>query len=434
MKILIIGGGAREHALAWKLKQSTRVEHIWCIPGNAGIGEIAECIPGDLARVDKLAEAAQELRPDLTIIGPEQPLVLGIADEFDKCGLRVLGPSHAAAQLEGSKVFAKSFMERHKIPTASVYGIFNNAADAYTSLCEVDWPVVVKADGLCAGKGVLVTSSPDEATSFIERLMEKGEFGDAGRRVIIEEGLVGEELSYIVLTDGADFIPFAPSRDYKRVFDGDAGPNTGGMGAISTDDLISSELQRDIQKTIVTPTIRAMAEEGRPYRGFLYFGLMLTPDGPKVLEFNCRLGDPETEVLVMRMNFDLAAAAEAALSDKIKSFAADWHPAVSACVVLTSDGYPAKPLIGKAISGLESIVARQGLAAFHGGTVRREDIYYTSSGRALTISATGASLAEARTAVYEAVSKIHFDGMHFRRDIGGAEGSASKQAKSQGLG
>lgn len=435
MKILIIGGGAREHALAWKLKHSRLVEHIWCIPGNAGISEIAECIPGDLARVDKLADAALGLKPDLTIVGPEQPLVLGVADEFEKRGLRLLGPSRAAAQLEGSKIFAKQFMERHKIPTASVYGIFDSAVDAYTSLCEVDWPVVVKADGLCAGKGVLVTSSPDEATSFIERLMEKDEFGDAGRRVIIEDGLAGEEVSYIVLTDGTDFVPFAPSRDYKRVFDGDAGPNTGGMGAISTDDLISAELHQVIQNTIVKPTIRGMSEEGHTYRGFLYFGLMLTSIGPKVLEFNCRLGDPETEALVMRMNFDLAQAAEAALSGKLKSFAANWHPAASTCVVLASEGYPAKPLIGKAISDISGMVAGQGLAIFHGGTVKRDDSYYTSSGRALALSAAGASLSEARTAVYKAVGKIHFDGMHFRKDIGGAdESAANKQVRTQGLG
>lgn len=426
MKMLIIGGGAREHALAWKLKQSKRVERIWCIPGNAGISEVAECVSGDLARVSELAETAQKLRPDLTIVGPEQPLVLGIADEFDKRGLRLLGPSRAAAQLEGSKVFAKEFMKRHRIPTASVYGIFDNAVDAYTSLCEVDWPVVVKADGLCAGKGVLVTSSPDEATAFIERLMETGEFGDAGKRVVMEEGLTGDELSYIVLTDGTDYVPFAPSRDYKRAFDGDAGPNTGGMGAISDDGLLSAELEHAIQDAIVTPTIRGMAEEGRTYRGFLYFGLMLTSDGPKVLEFNCRLGDPETEALVMRMNFDLADAAEAALSSELSSFHANWSPAASACVVLASEGYPSKPVTGRPISGLEDLAKGPGLAAFHGATVRREGEYYTSSGRVLIVSGAAGSMSDARTTVYKAVDKIHFVGMHFRKDIGGAAQGAGR--------
>lgn len=426
MKILIIGGGAREHALAWKLRQSKRVEQLWCIPGNAGISEIAECIPGDLARVDTLAGAAQKLRADLTIVGPEHPLVLGIADEFEKRGLRLLGPSRAAAQLEGNKVFAKEFMERHKIPTASVYGIFDNAVDAYTSLCEVDWPVVVKADGLCAGKGVLVTSSPDEATSFIERLMERNEFGEAGKRVLIEEGLAGEELSYIVLTDGTGYVSLAPSRDYKRAFDGNTGPNTGGMGAISTDHLISARLRETIESAIVAPTIRGISEEGLTYRGFLYFGLMLTSDGPKVLEFNCRLGDPETEALVMRMAFDLAEAAEATLSDGLSSFRANWSPAASACIVLASEGYPGKPVIGRPISGLENVAQQDGLAAFHGATAKRDDEYYTSSGRVMTISAAARSLGGARTAVYEAIDKIHFDGMHFRRDIGRTAQAASK--------
>lgn len=314
MKILIIGGGGREHALAWKLRQSPQVDHIWCLPGNAGIADVAECLAGSVADVEQIAKVAQVLGPDLTIVGPEQPLVLGIADEFQKHGLPLLGPSRASAQLEGSKVFAKEFMSRRGIPTAPTYGVFDNAVDAYTSLCEVDWPVVVKADGLCAGKGVLVTSSPDEATAFIERLMEKREFGEAGQHVIIEEGIDGVEISYIVLTDGESFVPLAPARDYKRAFDGDAGPNTGGMGAISSDDLLSGELEKEIRDRIVSPTISGMAREGHRYRGFLYFGLMITKNGPKVLEFNCRLGDPETEVLVMRMDFDLAAAANAVLS------------------------------------------------------------------------------------------------------------------------
>lgn len=418
MKILIIGGGAREHALIWKLRQSHGVEHIWCIPGNAGISTVAECLPGDLARVDALAETARALKPDITIVGPERPLVLGIADEFDKHGLRLLGPSRAASQLEGSKVFAKQFMQRNNIPTAAVYGIFDNAVDAYASLCEVDWPVVVKADGLCAGKGVLVTSSPDEATSFIERLMERNEFGDAGGRVVIEEGLAGPEISYIVLTDGEGFIPLAPSRDYKRAFDGDLGPNTGGMGAISNDALVSKTLQGIIHESIVAPTIRGMASEGHAYRGFLYFGLMLTPDGPKVLEFNCRLGDPETEALVMRMNFDLVDAVESALQRKVTSFRAEWSPAASTCVVLASEGYPGKPVTGRLVVGLNAVDQGTTIAVFHGATVRDGNKYYTSSGRALAICAAGDSASDVRTAVYRAVQGISFEGMHYRKDIG----------------
>ena len=425
MKILVIGGGAREHALVWKLRQSPLVQHLWCVPGNAGIAELAECIDGSTADVQKLTETAGALKPDLTIVGPEQPLVLGIADEFEKCGLPILGPTRAAAQLEGSKVFAKEFMARHSIPTASAYGIFDNAVDAYTALCEVDWPVVIKADGLCAGKGVLVTSSPDEATAFIERLMEKGEFGEAGKRVIIEEGLAGRELSYIVLTDGGHFVPLAPSRDYKRALDGDSGPNTGGMGAISTSDLISADLEAQIQERIVRPTRAGIAKDIGNYRGFLYFGLMLTSDGAKVLEFNCRLGDPETEALVMRMNFDLAAAARAAVGEKLGDVHANWSPAASACIVLAAEGYPGKPQTEKKISGLERMTQDTTLAIFHGGTQRKGSIHYSSSGRVLTVAASGSSLADARKRAYTAAQQISFEGVHYRKDIGLEAGTAA---------
>lgn len=425
MKILVIGGGAREHALVWKLRQSSLVEHLWCIPGNGGIAELAECIGGSAADVQQLAETASHLKPNLTIVGPEQPLVLGIADEFEKRGLPLLGPARTTAQLEGSKVFAKEFMARHSIPTANPYGIFDNAVDAYTSLCEVDWPVVVKADGLCAGKGVLVTSSPDEATAFIERLMEKGEFGDAGKRAIIEEGLAGHELSYIVLTDGEHFVPLAPSRDYKRAFDGDAGPNTGGMGAISTSDLISADLEAQIQERIVLPTLAGIAKDVGNYSGFLYFGLMLTADGPKVLEFNCRLGDPETEALVMRMGFDLAAAALATVNGRLGDFRANWSPAASACVVLAAEGYPGKSHNGQQISGSDKLKQDSTLAVFHGGTQRKGNYYYTNSGRVLTVAASGNSLANARKRAYATAQQISFEGMHYRKDIGLEAGSAA---------
>ena len=425
VKVLVIGGGAREHALVWKLRQSALVEHLWCVPGNAGIAELAECIDGTIADVQRLAEIAAELKSDLTIVGPEQPLVLGVANEFEKRGLPILGPTRAAAQLEGSKVFAKEFMARHGIPTASAYGIFDNAVDAYTALCEVDWPVVVKADGLCAGKGVLVTSSPDEATAFIERLMEKGEFGDAGKRVIVEEGLAGRELSYIVLTDGERHVPLAPSRDYKRAFDGDAGPNTGGMGAISTSELLSAELEAQIETRIVRPTLAGIAKDAGKYSGFLYLGLMLTSDGPKVLEFNCRLGDPETQALVMRMDFDLAATAQAAAAGKLGDVHANWSPAASTCVVLAADGYPGKPQTGKQIGGFDKVKKDSTLAIFHGGTRCKGNMYYTSSGRVLTLATSGSSVAEARKRAYAAAQQISFEGMHYRKDIGLEAGTAA---------
>ena len=421
MKILVIGSGAREHALAWKLEQSPQVEHVWCAPGNDGIAQIAECVAANPGDVSGMADIARKLNPDLTIVGPEQPLVLGIADEFANRGLPIVGPSRDAAQLEGSKVFAKEFMQRHGIPTASTYGIFDAAVDAYTSLCEVDWPVVVKADGLCGGKGVLVTSSPDEATAFIERLMEGNEFGDAGKRVIIEEGLSGPEISYMVLTDGEKFVPLAASRDYKRAFDDDMGPNTGGMGAISTEDLISAEAEIVIQEKVVRPTIAGMSRDGKEYKGFLYFGLMMTSTGPKVLEFNCRLGDPETEALVMRMNFDLAALLRAAVTGDLDSVTLNWTPKVSLSLVLAAGGYPGAPKIGASIAGLDK--ARD-CAIFHAGTKKKADLYYVSSGRVLNVAAAGESIGEARTKAYGAAKQIFFEGMHYRNDIGAKSAQA----------
>ena len=425
MRVLIIGGGGREHALAWKLRQSAKVERLWCAPGNGGISEDAECVEANVADVASLANLAERLKADLTLVGPEQPLVLGVADEFAKRGLMLVGPSREAARLEGSKVFAKEFLKRNGIPTAATYGIFNSAVDAYTSLCEVDWPVVVKADGLCGGKGVLVTSSPDEATAFIERLMEKREFGDAGKAVILEEGLQGREISYIVLTDGENYLPLAPTRDYKRAFDGDEGPNTGGMGAICSDDLISRELDEAIQTQIVRPTIAGMAKEGRPFRGFLYFGLMVTTGGPKVLEFNCRLGDPETEALVMRMNFDLCEALIQATSGTLIDFRMRWEPKASACIVLAARNYPGKPETGHKIEGLKPDSANADVAVFHAGTRKQEGGYYTNSGRVLTVSARAGSLAEARRKAYDAVSRILFEGMHYRKDIGSEAGEVA---------
>lgn len=424
MRILVIGGGAREHALAWKLRQSALVKHIWCMPGNAGIAEIAECIAGDISDVRRTTEIAQELKPDITIVGPEQPLTLGVAEEFERRGLRLLGPSSPAARLEGSKIFAKEFMNRHGIPTAPLYGVFNDAPSASDALCKVEWPVVVKADGLCAGKGVLVTSLRDEAEAFIECLIDGGEFGEAGRCVILEKGLMGREVSYIVLTDGESFLPLAPARDYKRIFDGDEGPNTGGMGAISTGELLSAELERIIQETVVRPTIKGLARDGLKYLGFLYFGLMITNRGPKVLEFNCRLGDPETEALVMRMNFDLAAAADAAVCGELAKFTMDWTPAASACVVLASAGYPGKPQTGQKISGILS-TDRSDVAIFHAATELKDGYYYVRSGRVLTVAAAAETVANARLAAYAQARRISFDGMQFRRDIGGELESAA---------
>ena len=418
MKILVIGSGGREHAIVWKLRQSAAVEKIWCAPGNGGISTDAECVPLNLKDVRAAADLASELGVELTIVGPELPLALGIADEFAKRGLALLGPSQKAAQLETSKVFAKKFMERFRIPTAATYGIYDSPIDAYTALCSVDWPLVVKADGLCAGKGVLVTSSPDDAATFIDRLMEKNEFGDAGKHVLLEEGLSGRELSYIILMDGKNFVSLAPTRDHKRVFDNDEGPNTGGMGAFSDADILPRELEAKILEMIVKPTLAGLQKEGMSYCGFLYFGLMLTSDGPKVLEYNCRLGDPETQAILLRADFDFADACARAAGGNLWGLQAKNSNGASVCVIVASEGYPDNPKTGKEITGLEAAAGVTGATIFHSGTRREGEKFYTTGGRVLGVAASGKDLPEAREIAYDAASKVRIDGAHYRKDIG----------------
>jgi phosphoribosylamine---glycine ligase len=417
MKILVVGGGGREHALVWKLKQSPRVEKIWCVPGNGGIGSEAECLAGDPADVPALLNLAGKLAPDLTVVGPELPLVNGISDAFQSRNWPVVGPSKHAAQLEGSKIFAKEFLQRHAIPTAEMYGAYDSPGDAYSALCAVDWPVVIKADGLCAGKGVFVAPNPDAATDFIERAMEKKEFGPGAQRILLEEALDGEELSFIVVTDGQRYAPLVPTRDHKRVFDGNQGPNTGGMGAYSTDNLLSAELRQRVLSTVVEPTLRALAEDAIPYQGFLYFGLMLTASGPKVLEFNCRLGDPETQAIAVRMNFDLAEVLADVAAGRLDPAKLKWKTGASVCVVLASGGYPGKFEPGKKITGLTDAEQVSGVNVFHAGTARQGDSFATTGGRVLGVTSQSPSLDAAIAAAYAAAGKIHFDGMHYRKDI-----------------
>jgi len=421
MKILIIGGGGREHAIAWKLRQSASVEKIWCAPGNGGISRDAECVPLHVGDVKAAADLALKLGADLTIVGPELPLVQGIADEFKQRGLAILGPPKMAAQLEGSKIFAKEFMTRNGIPTAGVYGAFAAPREACAKLDSVAWPVVVKADGLCAGKGVLVTSAASEAKEFLERLMNGDEFGDAGKRVLLEEGIAGKELSYIILTDGTNFISLAPVRDHKRAFDNDEGPNTGGMGTYSTDGMLTRELEEQILERVVRPTLAGLRKEKMEYRGFIFFGLMLTKDGPKVLEYNCRLGDPETQAILLRADFDFAAACMDAARGKLDGAGAKWIPGASVCVVMASEGYPASPVLGKPIVGLEEAEKVPQVAVFHAGTRREGVNYYTSGGRILGVAAVGDSLAGAHRAAYDAASRIRIPGAYYRRDIGVAD-------------
>jgi phosphoribosylamine--glycine ligase len=429
MKILVIGGGGREHALAWKLRQSPLVTKLWCTPGNGGILQDAECVAADAGDVQGLAELAQRLGADLTVVGPEGPLVLGVADEFARRGLRILAPSKQAAQLEGSKVFTKRFLERHNLPTAGIQGIYESAADAYEGLKSAKFPLVLKADGLCAGKGVLVAQSFEEAKSFIHRAMEQMEFGSGGALMLVEEALAGKELSFIVLADGEHFVPLVPTRDHKRVFDNDEGPNTGGMGAYSSDDIISAELNRTITDTIVRPTLDGLRADNCVYKGFLYFGLMLTAERPKILEFNCRLGDPETQPILVRAAFDLAEVLSATVDGKLDPAQVKWDPGASLCVVMASGGYPGKHEVGKRIDGLSEAAAVPGACVFHAGTKREGSEYYTCSGRVLGVTAKGPTVGQARETAYLATSKIHFEAAHYRRDIAAAALRASKAAK-----
>jgi phosphoribosylamine---glycine ligase len=436
VKILVIGSGGREHALVWKLRQSPEVEKIWCAPGNGGIADaakpVAECVPVNVDDVDALVALAENLKPDLTVVGPEVPLVAGIRNKFKFRGMRLVGPSQGDARLEGSKVFSKEFMNRYEIPTPTLYGSFESCGEAIRALDAVDWPVVVKADGLCAGKGVLVADNRVEAEAFIRRLMQNRELGAGGSRVLLEKGLAGEELSFIILTDGRSFFPMAPARDHKRVFDDDHGPNTGGMGAYTTDGMISDELESAIVDGIVAPTIAGLSEEGIPYAGFLYFGLMLTAEGPMVLEYNCRLGDPETQPITMRVDFDLAVALDAVASRTLGTFKPAWKSGASVCVAMTSGGYPGVYETGKSITGLGEANSLPDVAVFHAGTKREGDSIVTSGGRVLGVTATAASLEQAIRKAYNAVDKIHFEGAHFRTDIG-AKGVIKSRAAGDGF-
>ena len=418
MKILVIGGGGREHALVWKLGQGAGVTKLWCAPGNGGLTQEAECVAVDAGDVTGLIALAEKVSPDLTVVGPELPLVNGLVDAFAERKWAVVGPDKGAATLEGSKIFAKEFLQRHNIPTAELYGTHDSAGGAYGALCAVDWPVVIKADGLCAGKGVFVAPDPDAATDFIERVMEKNELGAGGSRVMLEEALVGEELSFILLTDGERYAPLVPTRDHKRAFDDNQGPNTGGMGAYSSDELLPADLRRTIEKTIVEPTMKGLAADGIRYQGFLYVGLMLTKSGPKVLEFNCRLGDPETQAILARVDFDLAEVLADAAGGHLKPEKMKWKAGASACVVMASGGYPGKFETGKEIHGLADAARVADVKVLHAGTKRTGETIVTNGGRVLGVTATGNTLSGALQRAYEAAGKIQFEGMHFRKDIG----------------
>jgi len=417
MRLLVLGSGGREHALTWKLHESQRMEELYCAPGNAGIAQEAECVPVDLAQPKAILEVAKQVHADLTVVGPEAPLVAGVVDEFVKEGLAIIGPSKAAARLEGSKVFAKEFMQRHGIPTArSTVAVDFDAAIKALALFPL--PVVVKADGLAAGKGVVVARTGEEAEQAVDEFMRRKTLGSAGDRVVIEDCLAGEELSFIVLTDGRGILPLVPTQDHKALLDGDLGPNTGGMGAYSDDAILSEPLHDEILRSIVAPTLAGMEMEGAPYSGFLYFGLMLTRTGPMLLEYNVRMGDPETQPILMRLRSDLVDLLMAQRQGQLAVVDAHWSPNPAVCVVLASQGYPGKPEVGKVITGYDAAEALGGVKVFHAGTRMENHRLVTAGGRVLGVTAIAEDLPSAIQRAYAGVSKLQFEGMHYRKDIG----------------
>jgi phosphoribosylamine---glycine ligase len=416
MKVLVIGGGGREHALVWKINQSPRVSKIYCAPGSAGIGELAELVAIELEQIEQLADFATKEKIDLTVVGPELPLTLGITDLFESRSLRIFGPNKAAAQLEGSKAFAKKILEENNIPTAA-FGAFENAASAKAYLARHEPPYVIKADGLAAGKGVLICANREEAEAAIEEILVRKAFGIAGEKVVIEDFLVGEEASFMVLTDGKHILPLASSQDHKRVFDNDEGPNTGGMGAYSPAPVITVELHDRILREVFMPLLPGLRNKGIGYRGVIYAGLMITKDGPKVLEFNARFGDPECQPIMMRLKSDLVPLLEAAIDEKLDQVQADWYQEPAVCVVLCAAGYPAAYGKGKEIHGLERLKNWQNGFVFHAGTAVDGDRWLTAGGRVLGVTARGKTIVDAVQEVYRAVEEISWDGMHYRNDI-----------------
>jgi len=416
MKVLVIGGGGREHAIVWKLSQSRHVDKIYCLPGNAGISEMAECIDVDLDDFGALIDFVKYEWIDLTIVGPEEPLSRGIVDAFEREGRRILGPNRDAAQLESSKVFAKDFMRRYRIPTAE-YRVFTSYLHAEDYVRMKGAPIVIKADGLAAGKGVFVASTLDEAIDALRLIMKERAFGEAGNRVVVEEFLDGEEASFMAFCDGKNVIPMASSQDHKRAFDGDRGPNTGGMGAYSPAPVITGEMEASIMRKIIWPVMKGLRAEGIKYRGVLYAGLMIKGGSPYVLEFNCRLGDPETQPVLSRLNGDFVDIAFAILDGRLSDIEVRWRPEASVCVVLASRGYPGSYEKGKVITGLDEAKRQKDTFIFHAGTSFEGGNIVTSGGRVLGVTALGRDIKEARERAYRAAALIHFDGMHYRKDI-----------------
>ncbi len=417
MRVLVVGSGGREHALVWKLSQSPEVTKLYCAPGNGGIGDLAELVDHAAEDIESLADFAESKDIDLTIVGPESALAKGIVDLFEKRGLRIFGPSKAAARLESSKAFSKNLMKKYGIPTGQ-FAVFDDPQAARAYVRQLGAPIVVKADGLCGGKGTIVASTLSEALGAIDLLMEDKIFKQAGERIVIEERLVGEEASIIVITDGETALPFLPSQDHKRLLDADKGPNTGGMGAYAPAPVIDAALSKQIMAQIIDPTIRALSSEGLAFKGVLYAGLMMTADGPKVLEYNVRFGDPELQAILPLLKSDLVPILDDTVEGRLSMTQCQWETGSCVCVVLASGGYPGDFQIGKEIRGLDQVKDHPGLLVFHGGTKKDRERYVSWGGRVLNIIGRGPDLESALKRAYDAIGPVQFDGMIYRKDIG----------------
>lgn len=415
MKILVIGSGGREHALVWKLTQSPKADQIYCAPGNAGIAQLAQCVDINAEDITKLLSFAQQEAIDLTVVGPEVPLTLGIVDAFTEAGLKIFGPSKLAAEIEGSKAFSKDLMHKYHIPTAA-YGVFTDSREAKSFVAEIGLPCVVKADGLAAGKGVLICQSGEEANQAIEDILLDNKFGNAGNRCVIEKFLNGQEVSILAFTDGEHIVPMVSAQDHKRIFDNDLGPNTGGMGAYSPAPVYTDAIHKKVVKEILEATVAAMKAEGRPFKGVLYAGLMLCDDGPKVLEFNARFGDPETQVVLPRLSSDLVDIMLAVIDGNLTETLVKWHDEAAVCVVLASGGYPESAEKGKVINGLEKV--NDDILVFHAGTKAENGQIVTNGGRVLGVSALGSDIKNAIENAYKGCAAITFENMQYRTDIG----------------
>ncbi len=417
MKILVVGGGGREHALVWKISQSPLVTQVYCAPGNPGIAELAECVHIGADEIEALRDFATAEKIDLTVVGPEVPLTMGIVDSFKEAGLEIFGPSKVAAQIEGSKGFSKDLMARHGIPTAA-YAKFTDHAAAVAYIQEQGAPIVVKADGLAAGKGVVVAMTVEEAVAAIDDIMQDKIFGAAGASVVIEEFMAGEEASFFAFTDGKNILPLASSQDHKRVYDNDEGPNTGGMGAYSPAPVVTSDLYQEIVDTIVRPTIEGMAKDGCPYSGILYVGLMIKDGKPRVVEYNARFGDPEAQPLLMRMKSDIVPVLQACARGELQQDSIEWHDKAAVCVVMASGGYPASFTKGLPISGLDAAAELNDLVVFHAGTTAKDGAIVNNGGRVLGVTALGTTVQEAIDNAYAGTKLISWQDVHYRQDIG----------------